>query len=175
MEKKFLIFSCLLILIVNKSDFLKCGEENIENCIECGKGKESNTCAKCKDKYFPFFHNLYCVACDNSTYGQEGCGGNCDGSRFSTDRFAYCNKNDCKEGFYNLEGVCFRCSGSSYGCQKCRIQENENENEESKFICEECLNNDEYRLNEQGHCEYCDRVNCERCHYDENNNPICDK
>ena len=176
MEKKIFIFSCLLILILNRTDILKCGGENIENCIECGKGEESNTCAKCKDKYFLFFHNLYCVACDNSTYGQVGCGGYCDGSRFSNDRFAYCNKNDCKEGFYNLEGICFRCDDGSPGCQKCRIQESENENEENKFICEECLNN-KYHLNELGFCENCySHFNgyCEKCYY-ENNNPICDK
>ena len=178
MKKSFLIFSCLLILVINKSDILKCGEEKIENCLECGKGEQSNTCAKCKDKYFLFFHNLYCVECDNSTYGQVGCGGNCDGSRFSTDGFAYCNKNDCKDGFYNLEGICFRCADGSPGCKKCRIQENDNEGEENKnktYICEECLNN-QYRLDEQyGICIHCIKGYCAKCHYDDNNNNICDK
>ena len=121
MKKTLVIFSLLFILVINETDVLKCGEEKIENCLECGEGEASNTCAKCKDNYFLFFHNLYCVACNNAIYGQVGCAGNCDGSRFSTDRFAYCNKDDCDEGYYNLQGICFRCADGSPGCKKCTI------------------------------------------------------
>ena len=176
MRKRFFIFCCLFILVINKTSVLKCGEEQIDNCLECGKGELSNTCAKCKDKYFLFFHNLYCVACNNSTYGQVGCGGNCDGSRFSTDRFVYCNKDDCEEGFYNLNGICYRCADGSPGCKKCSIQVHEDdENQNNTFICEECLNN-QYRLDEQyGICIHCSSLYCSKCHYDENSNTICDQ
>ena len=177
MEKKFFIFYFILILVINVSDTLKCGEEEIENCIECGKGEESNKCAKCKDKYFLFFHNLYCIACNDSTYGQVGCGGNCDSSRFSTDRFVYCNEDDCVEGFYNLNGICYRCADGSPGCKKCKYKEIVNENEEP-FICEECLNN-QYRQYEQyGRCKHCSLSSpsyCTKCHFDENKNNICDQ
>ena len=175
MENKFVIFYFILILVINESDTLKCGEEEIENCIECGKGEESNKCAKCKDKYFLFFHNLYCIACNDSTYGQVGCGGNCDSSRFSTDRFVYCNEDDCVDGFYNLNGICYRCADGSPGCKKCKYKEIVNENEEP-FICEEYLNN-QYRQYEQyGRCKHCSLSSpsyCTECHFDENKNNIC--
>ena len=181
MKKTLVIFSLLFVLVINETDVLKCGEEKIENCVECGEGEASNTCAKCKDNYFLFFHNLYCVACNNAIYGQVGCAGNCDGSRFSTDRFAYCNKDDCDEGYYNLQGICFRCADGSPGCKKCTISAVEDENGEEKnktYICEECLNN-EYRLDKQyGVCVHCRRTSpsyCSKCHYDENINNICDQ
>ena len=179
MKKEFFIFCCLFIFVVNKSDILKCGEEKIENCIECGKGEASNTCAKCKDKYFLFFHNLYCVECNNSTYGQVGCTGNCDGSKFSTDRFVYCDKDDCDEGFYNLNGICFRCADGSPGCKKCTISEDKNEEEgNNTYICSECLNN-EYRLDKQYgvcvHCFHSSPAYCSKCHYDDNIKNICDQ
>ena len=175
MKEKILLFFCLIVLVGNKY-VLKCGEEEIENCVECGKGEASNTCAKCKDKYFPFFHGLYCVECDNSTFGQVGCGGNCDGSRFLTDRFAYCNKDDCKEGFYNLNGICYRCDDGSPYCKKCKIQENEDEEHQNEiYVCEECINN-QYKLDEySGRCVHCSKSYCSKCHYDENNTSICDK
>ena len=72
--------------------------------------KNTNTCTKCKDKYFPILQNSFCIPCDDKDYGQIGCGGNCDGSKFLTDRIAYCEKNRCKEGFYYFEGLCLNCS-----------------------------------------------------------------
>ena len=173
MKKQFLIVLSLIVLVKNNSNVLKCGEQEIENCIECDKGSTLGACAKCQDNYFLFFHNLMCIACNNETFGQIGCEGNCDGSRFTTDRFAYCNKDDCKEGYYNLNGLCFRCSEGSPGCKKCIIT-SEKEEEDPKYICQECLSN-EYNLTEYGYCVHCSLQYCEKCHFDAKGSALCDK
>ena len=95
---------------------LKCGENEIANCIECGTGEKANTCISCEDKHFLFFHNLLCLACDDPLYGQVPCKGNCDATDYETTRNVLCEKNGCKEGFYNLNGICFNCSESNDGC-----------------------------------------------------------
>ena len=33
---------------------LKCGENEIANCIECGTGEKADTCISCEDKHFLF-------------------------------------------------------------------------------------------------------------------------
>ena len=62
--KKLNILFLYSILIFNfcKSDILKCGEEEIENCSICGEG---DTCNICKDKHFQFFNNLFCLPCND--------------------------------------------------------------------------------------------------------------
>ena len=70
-----LLLYCILSSVLFKSNFLKCGEEQIENCDQCRIGESANTCKKCKDKYFPVLNNLFCLACDDPLYGQVGCGG----------------------------------------------------------------------------------------------------
>ena len=77
--------------------------QTIPNCEEFDPN--TNTCTKCEDKYFPLFHNIFCIPCDDKDYGQVGCGGNCDASKYENDRFAYCEKDGCKEGYYELEGL----------------------------------------------------------------------
>ena len=57
------------------------------------------------------------------------------------------DENDCKEGFYNLNGICFRCSEVLNNCKKCSV--NINENDEKTYLCNECLSN-EYRINDYG-------------------------
>jgi len=160
--KKLLFFFCLKILIFNNS-------QNINHCIKYNEIDAYNTCTKCQDKYFLFFHNLYCLPCDDPIYGQEGCQGNCDSSRYNITRKVFCNENNCKEGYYYLDGICFNCSTGSPGCKKCKIQV---ENEQ-KYICEECLNN-QYILNERNICEECSVEKCEKCHFN-NSKAICDK
>ena len=81
-----LIVYFILSLLLYESNTLKCGEEQIENCEQCGTGKSANTCVKCKDKFFPVLSNLFCLACDDPLYGQVGCGGQCDASNYLNDR-----------------------------------------------------------------------------------------
>ena len=82
-SKNILLLYYILSLIICKSNALKCGEEEIDNCLQCGTGEASNTCLKCKDKHFLFFNNMFCIPCDDPTYGQIGCGGNCDSSHYN--------------------------------------------------------------------------------------------
>ena len=111
----------ILILMFNfsilKQEVKKCGEEKIENCKVCGQGNESNSCAVCEDEHFPLLENLLCLPCNDSLYGQIGCKGECDSSDYSNSGFAYCQ--ECKEGFYNLEGICHSCNEGSPGCKEC--------------------------------------------------------
>ena len=172
MTKEVLIFIYLIYSIPNISKALKCGNQKIENCQKCGSGDASDTCIQCKDKYFLFLNNYYCLPCDDPIYGQIGCGGNCDGSRFNETRIALCNKNDCKEGYYNLNGICFNCSDGSYGCSKCTYESKYDE----KFKCQECISN-EFQIdkndNQCYHCYY--KEYCEKCHFSEDQISICDK
>ena len=156
----FLILYCILNLLLCNS--LKCGEQQIENCLQCGTGDLSNTCIQCEDNFFPILNNLHCIACDDPLYGQVGCGGNCDATNFKNDRFVMCNKNDCREGFYNLYGFCFSCEEGFPFCKKCSV--NLNEYNEEEYKCDECLN-DEYLLDEYGECIPCSMENCIKCHY----------
>ena len=83
----------LIIQIIN----LNCLPQIIKNCDEMDTN--TNACAKCQDKYFPLFNNLFCIPCDDKDYGQIGCKGNCDSSKFENDRIVYCENNECKEGY----------------------------------------------------------------------------
>jgi len=156
----------------NISYTLKCGEEDIENCLECGSGDKANECIKCKDKYFLFFNNLYCIPCNDSLYGQIGCEGNCDATNYLETRNVFCYEDGCKEGFYNLNGICFNCTEGSPGCKICSYTVNQKN--EHQYHCSECLNN-KYKLNSQGNCKKCDINYCKKCHYDLYNNQVCDQ
>ena len=139
------------VFLLNQLENFVCNDELIKNCKEYGSGEESDTCIKCDDKYFPFFNNLYCFPCDNEDYGQIGCGGNCNSSRFKQDRLVYCNQNECKEGYYYLNGICFNCSIGSPGCKTCNVTETLIYNQKDySYNCQECLNNKDYKLDEFG-------------------------
>ena len=153
----------LLILFIELLNII-CSAHTIQNCKTFDQN--TNICEKCEDKYFPFYHNLFCIPCDDKDYGQIGCGGNCDGSRFENHGFAYCNKNECKEGFYYMEGLCLNCSLSSPGCKNCYNTEILTVDNQLyyEFTCQECLSN-EYKMNENGICEKCQMKNCIECIY----------
>ena len=126
---------------------LKCFIQSIPNCESYDN--TTNACAKCRDKYFPLFHNLFCIPCDDKDYGQIGCDANCDDSNFENDRVAYCEPNGCKEGFYFLGGKCLDCNMGSPGCKKCysNFTQSINGQIDYKFTCQECLS-DEYKMDE---------------------------
>ena len=137
----------------------------IINCEEVEIKDDQETCVKCKDKHFLFFNNLYCLPCDDENYGQIGCGGNCDSSRFQQDKIVYCNPNECKENYYNLNGICFNCSIGSPGCKTCNVSETLiNGQKDYSYKCQECLSK-EYKLNEFGTCQKCSMEHCKKCHY----------
>ena len=120
----------LLILLLSNLAFIsdsesKCDDNLISHCSKCSTGEDSDTCATCDDKYFPFLSNLICLPCNDSLYGQIGCAGKCDGSDFMNDHFVSCEKGTCKEGFYDLNGICTNCSMGSPGCKKCTYEVNE--------------------------------------------------
>ena len=96
-----------------------CDGKAINHCTKCNSGENSDSCAICENKYFPFFNNLLCLPCNDSIYGQIGCEGNCDGSNYIKTRNVFCEEGGCKVGFYNLNGICRNCSEGSPGCLKC--------------------------------------------------------
>ena len=154
----------LIIQIIS----LKCFSHSIPNCEAYDNNK--NTCTKCRDKYFPLFHNLFCIACDDKDYGQIGCGGNCDGSNFINDRVAYCKQNGCKEGYYYLEGLCLDCNMGSPGCKECIVNKTQNIDGQIyyNYTCLECLSN-EYKLDINGTCQKCEMNYCLECSFAPNN------
>ena len=89
--RTFLLLFIILILRI------KCFSHTIKNCEKLDENK--NQCTKCKDNHFLFFHNVYCLPCDDKNYGQVGCGGNCNSSEFENDRFVYVVKMNVKKDF----------------------------------------------------------------------------
>ena len=123
---KYLV-SYFLFLQLKFSLNLEIDEDNISNCnkyAECVDKQNcefgEKECEECEDKYFPFYNGLLCLPCDESIYGNIGCGGKCDGSNYVNTRNIICEEGGCKEGFYNLGGICLPCYNSSdKNCAKC--------------------------------------------------------
>ena len=159
----------LFVLFLNfsneRTDVKRCGEERIENCKECGKGEESNSCSVCEVDHFLLLENLLCISCTDPILGQVGCQGECDSSDYSNSGFAYCK--ECKEGYYNLEGLCHECEVGSPGCEECTYVYEETD-ENKRFRCLKCVNEEEYIINEDFRCEKCNEKlpNCKKCHYE---------
>ena len=130
-----IFFALILNLFLPNAESLKCGEEQIDNCKECAIGEESNICAKCEAEHFPLLENLLCIPCDDPIYGQIGCKGNCDSSSYSDSGFAYCE--ECKPGYYNVEGLCYKCSRGSDECVECTYEKEDN-SDEKIFKCTKC-------------------------------------
>ena len=159
-----IIFALIMNLFNANAESLKCGDQQIDNCKECAKGEESNSCAKCEAEHFPLLENLFCLPCDDPTFGQVGCLGECDSSDYSISGIAYCN--NCKEGYYNEEGICYKCAIAIPGCSICTY-EKKIEQEDKRFKCQKCLNEEEYRLNDDSRCKKCNEFlpYCKKCHF----------
>ena len=155
-----LILNQLLVYSISKS----CGEEEITNCKECGVAENSNSCGICEDNHFPLLDNLLCFPCDDPIYGQAGCKGQCDSSKYSSSGFVYCQ--NCKDGYYNLEDLCHSCDSGSPGCSNCTNEKDPDTGIET-FKCLKCLNEQEYRINDEHRCVKCSEKldYCEKCHY----------
>ena len=171
MSKNFILFF-ISIILYNTVNCIKCGEQNIPNCLKCAVGEDK--CTLCEDKHFLFFHNLMCQRCNNPIYGQIGCGGNCDGSQYETTRMTICNENDCLQEFYNIGGICYKCNETSPHCSKCSYN-SVNGSKEKIFKCLGCDDPDLKVLNKKdGQCHKCNVSNCKKCDFDINDNDICE-
>lgn len=174
------IFLFIFLRLFIFSSNIPCGEEEIENCKKCDTGENSEKCLECEDKYFPFLNNALCIPCDHYNYGNVGCGGNCDSSNYKEIRNVLCEPNGCKEGYYQIEGICFPCSVGSDFCKKCSYNPPNNEinsinlTDSKYFVCEECINN-KYKVNEYGRCIHCSIPYCISCHFDSNGRDVCDE
>ena len=165
-----LIYFFLVIFISCKT----CGEEDIDNCSTCGSNDKSDQCGLCEDKYFPFLSNALCLPCDHYLYGNIGCGGKCDSSKYEETRNIICEENGCKEGYYNIEGICFPCSVGDDFCTKCTYKPDKTINSNhivsaedtdlKYYTCQECISN-KFKINEYGRCEHCFILHCLECHY----------
>ena len=162
MKQTYLIFliSFFLIQVSPK----KCGEEEISNCLEWGTNENSNSCGKCEAGHFPLLENLLCLSCDDPIYNQAGCEGECDSKDYSKSSIAYCK--NCKEGYFNEEGLCYKCEQESPGCLNCTSEKN-SELGLTMFKCTKCLNEKEYRLDDDFRCVKCNDMlyKCKKCHY----------
>ena len=167
MNKTSLIFLFITLNFLLVETFTRtCGEEEIDNCLQCGTGENSDSCAKCDNAHFPLLENLLCLPCDDPIYNQAGCEGECDSSSYSNSGFAYCN--NCKDGYYNVEGLCHKCDENAPACKNCTY-DNEAEPGVSPFKCLQCLNEEEYILDSQMGCikcnDYVDVWHCKKCHF----------
>ena len=176
MKNEFVEIILILSFIIGIFNLL-CGEEEIDHCLECGTGDNSETCNKCDDKFFLFMNNVLCLPCDDPLYGMYGCGGKCDGTNYLETRNVLCEENGCKEGYYYLQGFCIPCSIPSSACGKCTYSPppgtNSNETLLNHFECTECINN-QYILRD-GFCSHCYIEKCTTCHYENNDRQVCDK
>ena len=145
----------ILLLLLIESYALKCQENTIENCIECGTGENSDKCSVCQEKYFLALDGEVCIKCDDAYYGMVGCSGTC--TLIKENANVKCQENSCKEGYYELtSGYCAICSLTDGNCIECEYLKDKNE-----FMCKKC--NDYYYPNEDGICEKCKAEKCKKC------------
>ena len=170
------IIKIFFIIFLMQLNVFECNASSIKNCEESKIIDDEEMCVKCKDKHFPFYNNLYCLPCDDEYYGQIGCGGNCDSSKFQQDRLVYCNANQCKKDYFYLNGICFNCTNGSPGCKKCNVSEiNVNSQKDYFYFCTECISN-EYKLNKEfGICKKCSMNGCKKCHYNDSFDKECEE
>lgn len=170
MKANILLPLLLFCAFLNSIQALTCDGKTIDHCIKCDTGENSDSCSTCDSGYFQFFNNLLCMKCNDPIYGQIGCEGNCDGTNYLEARNVICEKDGCKEGYYNIDGFCLTCSEVSPGCSKCSYEETVKGN----FSCTKCLNDDYYLSN--GECKDCSLPYCKKCYYNNTTEIVeCDR
>ena len=172
---KNLISYILSFILVTSIFGLNCGGIEISNCLKCEEGVDFDYCGKCENKYFPLASNIACRKCDDIEFGQIGCGGNCDVPNYENTRIPLCKENDCKEGFYNVNGICFRCNQDSPHCEKCSYLAPAGSNQK-QFKCLKCDSTD-YQLLKSWKCEKCEVSFCKpgKCYFDDYDQPSCNE
>ena len=175
MKYNFFLLISLLLVNVSIQNSVKCDGETIDKCTACNTGENSGSCSACEDNTFLFFHNLVCLPCNNSIYGQVGCGRKCNGTNFIKTRQISCEEGGCIDGYYRTDyGTCRTCSSISPYCSKCSYEIPENKTY-YEFKCLEC-ESDEYIIDQYGKCNNCTMVYCEKCEFDEKKTKtICKK
>ena len=170
------IITLIFLLFLKQIKKVECSESNIENCIESTTsiyGEE--ICVKCEDKYFPLFNDFYCFPCDDRIYGQLGCGGNCDSSNYKENRIAFCNPQECRDGYEYVNGMCFNCTIEQPGCKICNSSETIVDGQKAySYVCSECLSNEYLLDTETNMCKKCHMDNCINCHYNDFFEKECD-
>ena len=167
---KFISFYTLFIINYILTSQKPCGGNEIDHCIDCKT--EQGICTKCENKYFISFAGLKCISCNHEKYGQLGCDGNCDGSKYKEIKNVLCDK--CKEGYYNIDGICTPCSFGSENCVKCSYEASSEINKKI-YTCLECVGglNGEYRVAKDGICRKCPLPpNCIECRYKNGTNDV---
>ena len=172
-----IILSLTLNLLLSvKAEAKQCGEETIDNCKDCGKFESIyDSCGTCQDNHFPLMDNLLCIACNDPLYGQAACEGNCDSSEYITSSNVLCD--NCIEGYYSLNGLCYRCNIGNEGCKKCTYLPENINNDTKIFKCQECISS-EYKLEENAcrKCGWSDIESCSKCHFEGADlHPVCDE
>jgi len=171
MKLNFLLLISLLLVNISFQNSVQCDGKTIDQCTKCDTGEKSDTCSVCEDGTFLFFHNLFCLPCNDSMYGQEGCGGNCDGTNFLIYRNVSCEKGGCDDGYYRTyEGKCVACGKYNPNCTKCSYEIPENETI-GQFKCLEC-DSDEFIIDQFGRCNNCTMDLCNKCVFDENKTKV---
>ena len=165
MKSNTLIFLFLLLnSVLVQVNSLKCGENEIENCKECGEDEESDTCLICQDHYYPLLENFICMACNDPIYSQTGCKTECI-SIIDT-----CQ--ECKEGYEkSIDGLCIE--KDKRGCVSFK-------SDNGVLSCQKCINEKEYIIdNDNFGCIKCNEkyTNCKECHLDgkDTSKLVCDQ
>ena len=154
-----ILFAFLLFSSFIGVNSIQCGDNQIENCKQCGEEEESDTCKICQDHYFPLLENLICGACNDPIYSQTGCKTEC------VSILNHCE--DCKEGYDNSNGLCIEpdCKKHINNCKKCHFEGEGFSNPK----CNECLEG--YFLDSSNDCSICsyktiNGANCYVCSSD---------
>ena len=142
----------ILLYLLALSYNLKCKDNEIENCIQCETGENSDKCLVCQDKYFLALNGEVCIKCDDSYYGMVGCSGTC--TLIKENSNVKCQEDSCKIGYYEIKpGYCSICSLTDPNCKECIYLK-----DKSEFKCLKC--NEFYFKNENGLCEKREQDNC---------------
>ena len=129
------------------------------------------------------FQHIITLQCDDEQI--DNCAA-CSKEKGETDTCAKCEDNyfqflsnylclPCDHDMYGDPG----CQGTPY-CAKCSylppLPYNANETEAREFTCNECLDNTNYRVLNDGQCHHCYKDYCSECHfYEDTSKSVCDK
>ena len=157
--QKILFKIFIFIFIIFAINSLDCDGNDLEGCIQCGTGLDSDKCSICENKYFKAFNGEKCIKCNDPNYGMEGCTGSC--TLIESAKNVKCQENSCKSGFYEITpGYCSKCSLIVSHCKDCSYLD-ESGNGQKTFKCLDC--DDHYYFDENGLCQYCYLQNCKKC------------
>ena len=160
MLKVFSLYTLLIIINFLLTKQLECEHYEVGNCIKCDKEKQN--CKECVSGLFPSYGGLKCSYCnDTNDGGQIACVGSC--SKDSDTGMVLCE--NCKTGYYSINGICTLCSIGSPNCIRCSYKASPGSTQKI-YTCLECIN-DEYAVSViDGICRQCPLPqHCSKCRY----------